>query len=108
MSSISQNIYNGVDGSLKAIPTKVSVLEPFDVLIKITHSSVCGTDLVYVPYGIALGHEGIDIVKEVGNTVTQLKIGDRVGAGYHRKLLRVLQVLLKGTRCLVLREKYVW
>ena len=69
---------------VKSIQSNLPVLGPLDVLIKITHSSLCGTDLAYIAYGIALGHEGIGTVQEVGSAVTQLKIGDRVGGGYHR------------------------
>jgi D-arabinose 1-dehydrogenase-like Zn-dependent alcohol dehydrogenase len=84
MSSTSQITYRGVENVVKSVPSDLPALGPLDVLIKITHSSLCGTDLAYIKYGIALGHEGIGIVQEVGNAVTQLKIGDRVGGGYHR------------------------
>lgn len=84
MSNTSQTTYRGVENSLKSVSSKVPALGPSDVLVKITHSSLCGTDLAYIPYGIALGHEGIGIIQEIGSSVTQLKIGDRVGGGYHR------------------------
>jgi D-arabinose 1-dehydrogenase-like Zn-dependent alcohol dehydrogenase len=84
MSNIAQITYRGVENSVKSVTSKVPTLGPFDVLVKVTHSSLCGTDLAYIPYGIALGHEGIGIIQEIGSAVTQLKIGDRVGGGYHR------------------------
>jgi D-arabinose 1-dehydrogenase-like Zn-dependent alcohol dehydrogenase len=80
----SQNTFHGVEGSVKRVSSKIRPLGPMDVLVQITHSSLCGTDLAYIPSGVALGHEGIGIVKEVGGSVSQLKIGDRVGGGYHR------------------------
>ncbi|KAE9366654.1 GroES-like protein [Stipitochalara longipes BDJ] len=84
MSSTSQITYRGVENVVKSITSTLPALERLDVLIKITHSSLCGTDLAYIAYGIALGHEGVGIIQEVGSAVTQLKIGDRVGGGYHR------------------------
>ena len=50
-----------------------------DVLIEITHSGLCGTDVHYKNADIALGHEGVGIVKEVGPHVGLFKPGDRVG-----------------------------
>ena len=47
---------------------------------------MCATDLAYIPYGIALGHEGVGIVEAIGSEVTQFKVGDRVCP--ERKALR--------------------
>lgn len=57
-----------------------------DVLVRIEACGICGTDLniLAVPpahkanVGIAIGHEGIGVVQEVGAAVTGLQIGDRV------------------------------
>jgi len=57
-------------------------LDLSDVLIEITHSGLCGTDVHYKNADIALGHEGVGIVKEVGSHVRLFKPGDRVGWGY--------------------------
>ena len=51
-------------------------------IVRITHSGVCGTDLHVLHMGIALGHEGVGIVTEIGSDVTSVKVGDRVGFGY--------------------------
>ena len=77
-------IYRGVEGTVKRVPTELPALGPNDVLVKITHTGVCSTDLAYIPYGVALGHEGVGIVEEIGSMVTQFKVGDRAGGGYHR------------------------
>lgn len=69
---------------MKKSPAKLPSLGPKDILVKITHSGLCGTDLAFLPYGLALGHEGVGIVEAVGSDVTQFKIGDRAGGGYHR------------------------
>ncbi|KAH7400293.1 chaperonin 10-like protein [Cadophora sp. MPI-SDFR-AT-0126] len=52
------------------------------VLLSITHSGLCGTDEHFLRYGIALGHEGVGVVKELGPKVKHLKVGDRVAWGY--------------------------
>ncbi|ANZ43618.1 glutathione-dependent formaldehyde dehydrogenase [Lentzea guizhouensis] len=59
--------------------------EPEDVIIKVTSSGICGSDLhlyeVLGPFlteGDILGHEPMGIVEEVGAQVTELKPGDRV------------------------------
>lgn len=56
-----------------------------DVIIKITSSGICGSDLHlfdgYVPTmksGDILGHEPMGEVVEVGSAISNLKIGDRV------------------------------
>jgi len=56
-----------------------------DAVVKIVKTTICGTDLHIlkgdVPTctpGRTLGHEGIGVVEEVGNSVSQFKNGDRV------------------------------
>lgn len=55
------------------------------LLLKITHSGVCGTDEHCVHISVALGYEGISIVQEVGSNATSFKAGDRVCVGYAKK-----------------------
>jgi threonine dehydrogenase-like Zn-dependent dehydrogenase len=59
--------------------------EPGDVIVKITSTAICGSDLHlfdgYMPTmesGDILGHEPMGVVVEVGRAVTRLKKGDRV------------------------------
>jgi threonine dehydrogenase-like Zn-dependent dehydrogenase len=61
------------------------IREPDDVIVRITSSGVCGSDLhlyeVMTPYleqGDVLGHEPMGVVEEVGPHVTELAVGDRV------------------------------
>lgn len=53
-----------------------------EVLIKVTHSGLCGTDEHYRHADIVLGHEGAGVVEEVGSAVHNYKKGDSVGWGY--------------------------
>ncbi|KAJ4263406.1 hypothetical protein NW762_006225 [Fusarium torreyae] len=52
------------------------------ILVRITHSGICGTDEHYKTQDIVLGHEGVGIVECAGSSVKSLKRGDRVGWGY--------------------------
>ena len=55
-----------------------------DVLVKITTTNICGSDLhMYegrtdVESGKILGHENLGVVIEVGEAVDRIKVGDRV------------------------------
>lgn len=60
------------------------ISKPTDAIIKITSAAICGSDLhMYegrspAEPGIVFGHEIMGIVEEVGDSVQQIKIGDRV------------------------------
>ncbi len=56
-----------------------------DIIIKVTRSAICGSDLHLIhgmipntPENYIIGHEPMGIVEEVGPEVTKLKKGDRV------------------------------
>src|ERR1700744_1066839 len=60
------------------------ISEPTDVLVKITTTNICGSDLhmyegrTSVEVGKILGHENLGEVVEVGKAVQQVKKGNRV------------------------------
>ena len=61
------------------------ILEPTDVIARIDTTTICGTDLHilrgHVPAvtdGRILGHEAVGTVTEVGQAVTELRVGDRI------------------------------
>ena len=60
------------------------IQHPNDVLVRITSSAICGSDLhmyegrTAASPGIVFGHENMGIVEEVGPGVTSIKKGDRV------------------------------
>ncbi len=56
-----------------------------DAIVRLTASAICGTDLHMVrgtmpgmKPGTILGHEGVGIVEEMGKSIRNLKVGDRV------------------------------
>ena len=58
---------------------------PADAIVKITKTTICGTDLHILKGDVAtcapgriLGHEGVGIVTEVGQSVTNFQAGDHV------------------------------
>jgi glutathione-independent formaldehyde dehydrogenase len=59
-----------------------------DVLMRITSTAICGTDLHFyegrMPYsGHVIGHEPLGVVEEVGSAVEYVKKGDRVVVPTH-------------------------
>jgi threonine dehydrogenase-like Zn-dependent dehydrogenase len=72
------------DVRVDTVPDPV-IQEPTDVIIEVTSSGICGSDLhlieVMAPFmtvGDVMGHEPMGIVREVGSDVTAVKAGDRV------------------------------
>ncbi len=64
---------------------KPTVKDTTDAIVRVTTSTICGTDLHImkgdvpsVTNGRILGHEGVGIVEETGAGVTQSKKGDKV------------------------------
>jgi alcohol dehydrogenase len=56
-----------------------------DIVMKITQSTICGTDLHIIKGGVptvrpgtVLGHEATGVVTEVGNSVHNVTVGDRI------------------------------
>lgn len=65
--------------------SKPAILLPTDAIIKITKTTICGTDLHILrgdvgtcQPGRVLGHEGVGVVETVGESVNRFKPGDHV------------------------------
>ena len=78
-------VYNGP--GLKALEDwpKPDLGSPTDAIVKVTKTTICGTDLHILKGDVAtckpgtiLGHEGVGVVDAVGSGVTTFKPGDRV------------------------------
>lgn len=62
-----------------------SIMEMGDAIVRVTTSTICGTDLHIlkgdvptVADGRTLGHEGIGVIEEIGAAVTEFAVGDKV------------------------------
>jgi alcohol dehydrogenase len=62
-----------------------SIQQPTDAIVRITHTTICGTDLHIlkgcvpaVQPGRILGHEGVGVIEEVGEDVEAFKPGEFV------------------------------
>ena len=78
-------VYNGPGNKSVEDRPKPEIREPGDAIVRITRTTICGTDLHIlkgdVPTclpGTILGHEGTGVVESVGQGVTAFKPGDRV------------------------------
>lgn len=78
-------VYRGPGKKELSEQPKPSIVNPGDALIKMTKTTICGTDLHILKGDVAtcapgriLGHEGLGIVEEVGAFVTQFQPGDKV------------------------------
>ena len=85
--SLSITMNNAVqlwDGHLSVITRPVPhVQNSQDVVVKITYSGVCGTDLKILEgkfpceKSVILGHEFVGVIKEAGSEVKHVSVGDR-------------------------------
>ncbi|KAH7119378.1 chaperonin 10-like protein [Dactylonectria estremocensis] len=66
----------------KSTTTKPDQLFGDNILVRVTASGVCGTDLHYRNQNMVLGHEGAGVVEDLGPHVKYLKRGQRVGWGF--------------------------
>ena len=78
-------VYLGPQSKALQDRPKPTLTAPTDAIVKVTRTTICGTDLhilkgdvpTCVP-GRILGHEGVGVVEEVGSAVTAFKAGDAV------------------------------
>jgi alcohol dehydrogenase len=78
---------NNFQLSLEETPQPV-ISKPGDIIVRVTASSICGSDIHFVTGEVPLkpdfiiGHEGVGVVEEVGTGVEFFKPGDRVVIPY--------------------------
>ncbi|MHB9040613.1 MAG: zinc-dependent alcohol dehydrogenase family protein [Melioribacteraceae bacterium] len=78
-------VYNGPGKRVWEEKPKPVIKNSSDAIIKITKTTICGTDLHImkgdvpeVVNGLILGHEGIGVIEEAGTGVSNFKVGDKV------------------------------
>lgn len=78
-------VYHGPGQKAWEERAKPSLQQPTDAVVRITKTTLCGTDLAILRGGVAtvspgriLGHEGVGQVETVGEAVTCFKPGDHV------------------------------
>ena len=78
-------VYLGPDNKALQQRPKPAITAPTDVIVRVTKTTICGTDLHILKGdlpscqpGRILGHEGVGVVDQVGAAVTVWKPGDRV------------------------------
>ena len=78
-------VYHGPGKRAWEDKPRPAIQDPSDAVVRITTSTICGTDLHIlkgdlpaVNDGRILGHEGIGVVEEVGPGVSEFHVGDKV------------------------------
>jgi alcohol dehydrogenase len=78
-------VYRGPGKKALEDHQKPEIIAPTDAVVRITKTTICGTDLHILKGDVAtcrpgriLGHEGVGVVDKIGPAVTAFKPGDRV------------------------------
>jgi alcohol dehydrogenase len=78
-------VFHGPGQRSWEVKPRPALRDPGDAIVRITTSTICGTDLHIlkgdvpsVGAGRILGHEGVGIVDAVGSGVASFRVGDRV------------------------------
>ena len=78
-------VYQGPGKKVLEERPKPAITDPTDAIVKVTKTTICGTDLHILKGDVAtcapgriLGHEGVGVVEEAGVGVATFKPGDRV------------------------------
>ena len=78
-------VYHGPGKKAWEERPRPTLREATDAVVRITRTTICGTDLHIlkgdlpaVTDGRILGHEGIGVIEEVGPGVSEFQVGDKV------------------------------
>ena len=78
-------VFHGANNIALEDKPKPIILKETDAIVRITTTTICGTDLHIlrgdvptIKDGRILGHEGVGIIDEVGKDIANFKIGDKV------------------------------
>ncbi len=85
LSTMMALVYHGPGQKTYQVHAKPTLGSPTDAIVKITKTTICGTDLHILrgdlpgcESGRILGHEGVGVIDSVGPAVSAFKVGDRV------------------------------
>jgi glutathione-independent formaldehyde dehydrogenase len=82
-------VYNGPRDVTVTNVADARIEQPTDVLVRVTSTNICGSDLhIYegrapLEQGMAIGHENLGEVAEVGPAVVRVKVGDIVSVPFN-------------------------
>lgn len=88
MVNITAAVTREIDASLSFEALTLASPASTEVLVKLVATGLCHTDVAVIkghmpsPLPIVLGHEGAGVVVEVGDSVHDLEVGDRVALSY--------------------------
>ncbi len=78
-------VYHGAGKYAWEDKPRPTIKDPCDAIVRITTSTICGTDLhilrgdlPVVTDGRILGHEGVGVIEQVGSAVSEFHVGDKV------------------------------
>lgn len=78
-------VYHGPGKRALEDKPKPTITDPTDAIVRISFTTICGTDLHImkgdvssVADGRTLGHEGVGVVEDAGSSVSNFRAGDRV------------------------------
>ncbi|MCC8425524.1 zinc-dependent alcohol dehydrogenase family protein [Mucilaginibacter sp. UR6-11] len=85
ISTMKALVYHGPGKKSWEDKPKPAIIKPTDAIIKISKTTICGTDLHImkgdvptVTDGRIIGHEGVGVIQDVGSAVSSFKPGDHV------------------------------
>lgn len=78
-------VYQGPGRRAVELCSRPTLIEPTDAIVRVTTTTICGTDLHILKgdvatarSGLILGHEGVGVIEEIGSNVQSFQPGDRV------------------------------
>jgi alcohol/geraniol dehydrogenase (NADP+) len=93
----------GKSEDLKPFEYDAKALDAHSIDVEISHCGICHSDLHLIDDGLGItkfpfvpGHEIIGTIKEVGASVKQLKVGDRVGIGWQSGSCHACEYCIEG------------
>jgi len=96
-------------GRIEVLETDVPAPGPDEVLLRVQACGICGTDVEIRDHGMPgeppmpfiMGHEYAGVVAQVGSTVDEFRVGDRVAVEVHKGCGRCHNCIMgKYTACL--------